>query len=265
MTSRRAITLAALCAAATTVGVYALRRYFARRCTAEQPTPAKAPRAAGTARFPGAAVLDQLLAADLPDFDTGAAEPARAATLGAVKGGTGKTTTAHMLADLYNNGMPIGIDRAAGELVTFNPLSGDRNRSERPVREDVIDVEFDEVPPPLDELIAAPRAKSGPPDLPEYRTAAAGLPRTIIVPVWLNLEQMLDRDVVAFIELIYLARDPEHVLFGGTGTAEILERYGFYSQTLGIQTTCKKVILASVSGTGADLALRPVGEVLANS
>lgn len=272
MTTRRTITLAALGAAAVAaaVGAYVLRCRLAAAPSEPAGTdPAAWHRAAaGPASAP--LVRDRLLA-DLLEFELNASTPAGVANIGIIKGGAGKTAIPRILADLYSNGtIPIGIDRATGEPVGFNPLS-DRSwpAAETDPRrdghgEDVLDVEFDEAPARA--LSAAPHAKqTPPPDRPEYRTAAAGLPRAIIVPVWLNLEQMLDRDIVAFVELVYLARDPEHELFGGASTAEIFERYGFYDKVLGIQTTCKQVILAATAGTGADLELRSVHEVLADS
>ncbi|OHU47354.1 hypothetical protein BKG82_27270 [Mycobacteroides chelonae] len=75
---------------------------------------------------------------------------------------------------------------------------------------------------------------------------------------YLGLRDLLRDNPIAFYELVMLARNPDHELFGNT--EEHLT--AFLDGPGNIQTTCKRIILAATYGEGLDLSLRPISDLI---
>lgn len=86
------------------------------------------------------------------------------------------------------------------------------------------------------------------------------VPTNLVKVVYLSLRDTLRDNPVAFYELVTLARNPEHKLFGNTG--EYLTKRAFLDSPNNIQTTCKQIVLAATYGDGLDMALRPLTDLI---
>lgn len=89
------------------------------------------------------------------------------------------------------------------------------------------------------------------------------IPDILLRTIYLSLATTLKENPIAFYELVQLARNPEHQLFGNTG--QYLMKTGLMDSATRIQTTCVEVILAAVAGEELDMHLRPFSELLAES
>ncbi|KMV15924.1 hypothetical protein ACT17_22775 [Mycolicibacterium conceptionense] len=94
-------------------------------------------------------------------------------------------------------------------------------------------------------------------DRPEYRKAAADVPAPIRMTTYVAMEHLLESNPVAFIELVYLARDPQHELF--PGTREVIESLALLDAFGKLHTTVRSVVLAAAAGNGLDIELLPIG------
>lgn len=94
-------------------------------------------------------------------------------------------------------------------------------------------------------------------DQPEYRKAAADVPAPIRMTTYVAMEHLLESNPVAFIELVYLARDPQHELF--PGTREVIESLALLDVFGKLHTAVRSVVLAAAAGNGLDIVLLPIG------
>lgn len=116
-----------------------------------------------------------------------------------------------------------------------------------------------ELPAGSDKQLPPSRAQDPQPplDRPEYRSAAADVPAPIRMTTYVAMEHVLDSNPVAFIELVYLARDPMHELF--SGTREVIESHGLFDAFGKLHDAVRAVVLAAAAGDGLDIELLPIG------
>lgn len=86
------------------------------------------------------------------------------------------------------------------------------------------------------------------------------IPPNLVKVVYLSLRETLRDNPVAFYELVTLARNPDHELFGSAG--EYLRKRALLDAPNNIQTTCKRIVLAATHGDGLEMALRPITDLI---
>lgn len=76
-----------------------------------------------------------------------------------------------------------------------------------------------------------------------------------------SLKSLMERQPIALYELVMLARDPQHKLFGNSGS--ILRQLNLIEADGRIHDSMRTIILAATEGDGLDLKLvSPLGEKL---
>ncbi|KXO92904.1 Uncharacterised protein (plasmid) [Tsukamurella tyrosinosolvens] len=111
--------------------------------------------------------------------------------------------------------------------------------------------------PDTDPATSSSQNSEAPQDRPEYRSAAAGVPASIRMTTYVVMEHLLESNLVAFVELVYLARDPERQLFAGTH--EVIESLGLFDAFGKLHTAVRDVVLAAAAGDGLGIELLPIG------
>ncbi|MER6605893.1 hypothetical protein ABT282_08255 [Streptomyces sp. NPDC000927] len=91
----------------------------------------------------------------------------------------------------------------------------------------------------------------------------AEVPEMTIRPIYMAMASLFGNDVsavhvIAGLELVALARDPGHELFGVAG--EVLESMGLVDESHQMHESIRCVVLASIEGEGSDVhVVSPVG------
>ena len=77
-------------------------------------------------------------------------------------------------------------------------------------------------------------------------------PDALVTSIYLNLERVLEIDPIAFYEVVELARDPHHDLWGDT---QILQDHALVQVDGTMLNAVRDVVLASVAGDEENLRL----------
>lgn len=88
----------------------------------------------------------------------------------------------------------------------------------------------------------------------------AEIPSPAAVATYLNLELLFTTNVIAFYELVCLARSPEHQLFPGTGPT--LAELGFLDHHGRLHEICRALVLASALGDGENMTFLPYSAII---
>jgi hypothetical protein len=80
------------------------------------------------------------------------------------------------------------------------------------------------------------------------------VPDGLTAPTMLSLEKLWEENPVALYELVQLARDSSHVLFGGTGG--VLRKLALIEPDGELHGVTRDIVLAATEGNGFDLCLR---------
>lgn len=76
----------------------------------------------------------------------------------------------------------------------------------------------------------------------------------LVSATWLHLLALMGDHPVAFYELVLLARDPDHILFGNAG--EKLVECDLIGPDNKMHASVRNITLSSVTGDGPDMQLR---------
>ena len=72
--------------------------------------------------------------------------------------------------------------------------------------------------------------------------------------IMVSLRSLFDRRPIAFYELVMVARDPKHVIFGNNG--EELVRSGLLDSNHQMHDVIRNIVLSATEGDGVDMILR---------
>lgn len=86
------------------------------------------------------------------------------------------------------------------------------------------------------------------------------MPTPLARSIYLNLDSLMEKNPIAFFELVTLARDPGHQLFPGTEPA--LKNLSFLDGSGHLHRACRDLVLAAVEGQGEAMALLPYAETI---
>ena len=75
-----------------------------------------------------------------------------------------------------------------------------------------------------------------------------------VAAIMVSLRSLFDRRPIAFYELVMLARDPKHVIFGNNG--EELVRSGLLDSNHQMHDVIRNIVLSATEGDGVDMILR---------
>lgn len=76
----------------------------------------------------------------------------------------------------------------------------------------------------------------------------------LVSDTWLKILSLVGDDTVAFYELVLLARNPDHILFGNAGE-KLVERDLIGPDNI-MHASVRNITLSSVTGDGPDMQLR---------
>ncbi|MFD6356643.1 hypothetical protein [Nocardia tengchongensis] len=86
------------------------------------------------------------------------------------------------------------------------------------------------------------------------------IPTPLVRTTYLNLQLLMEKNPIAFYELVTLARKPDHQLFPGTESA--LDDLHFTDGSGRLHTACRDLVLAAVDGEDESMTLLPYTEII---